>query len=37
MSIEDHRKPIHEGLTVAIPAADILASHTHTFIKLAIS
>jgi len=28
MSIEDRRKPIHGGLTAAIPAADILASHT---------
>ncbi|MDO8842874.1 hypothetical protein, partial [Methylicorpusculum sp.] len=28
VSIEDRREPLHGGLTAAIPAADILASHT---------
>ena len=28
VSIEDRREPIHGGLTAAVPAADILASHT---------
>ncbi|MDP3530393.1 MAG: hypothetical protein Q8R93_13875, partial [Methylicorpusculum sp.] len=28
VAIEDRREPLHGGLTAAIPAADILASHT---------
>ena len=34
MSIEDRREPVHGGLTAAIPAADILASHTPYFHKV---